>query len=69
MTGLLDMDRDLAESQQLAERSNLRITPSRTRAGDVTHWRVYRTMPSRRVYLGCRVSPTALLRFVRALAG
>jgi hypothetical protein len=59
----------LAEAFKLAGQHNLHIYVTRNGAGDITKWRVYREMdPDRRVFLGARVSPSALLRFVRELS-
>jgi hypothetical protein len=58
----------LAEAYRLARTHNLRIHTTRNIAGDVIYWRVYRQMHDEGVYLGRRVSPSALLRFVRELA-
>jgi hypothetical protein len=57
----------LAEAYKLARTHNLRIHTTRNIAGDIVNWRVYRQVGESSTYLGRRVSPSALLRFVREL--
>lgn len=58
----------LKQAFDLAASHRLKVITRYNTAGDVIHWRVYRVMPARLIYLGSRVSPSALLRFVRELA-